>query len=130
MLAANDVHMHHGELSEPKPQVPGSGQVHKPEPSQGHRHWSWPNRLTMAGCILGSAMALWFLAMQNARVDATNYQIDRLQSQVQQQIAENASLSTTVDELKQPSRILAIALGKLHMKYTTPVQVPATSQKP
>ncbi|RIV28208.1 hypothetical protein D2Q93_03015 [Alicyclobacillaceae bacterium I2511] len=125
MLAINNAQVNHNELSQP--QLPEHNPVRKHVSSH---YWSWPNRLSMAGCIMGSAAVLWFLAMQNARIDATNYQIDRLQSQVRHQVAENASLSTTVDELKQPSRILAIALGKLHMKYTTPVQVPISSQQP
>jgi cell division protein FtsL len=55
-----------------------------------------------------------------------NHSVASLQAKVTQVSAQNAALTTQVDELKRPSRILSIALNQLHMKYANPVNIPAT----
>jgi hypothetical protein len=90
---------------------------------QPTRGMSLGNRISMFACVLACAASTWFVAVQGGKIDGINYNIDRLQGQIQQAKAENASLSVSVDALKEPSRILRIALNLLHEDYANPVQL-------
>ncbi|KPV45313.1 hypothetical protein [Alicyclobacillus ferrooxydans] len=85
------------------------------------------NMASMWFCIGVAVAAFWFIASFGAKIDATNYQIDNLQTQIKAQTAENASLTASVARLKEPSRILSIALGAGE-KYANPVTITATSK--
>lgn len=87
------------------------------------------DRVSISAAILVSAIAVWSIATVGAKIDAVNYSVDHLQVAVQKAAAENASLTAQVDQLSQPSRILAIA-GKLGMQYKNPVQVAAQTSQP
>lgn len=91
------------------------------------REMSLRDRIVISAAVAVAAGAVWFLASVGARIDRLNYSIDNLQNQVQQSTAENASLNAQVDQLSQPSRILSIALNKLHLQYKNPIQVGSQS---
>jgi|GEM_PF-6428489 len=99
------------------------------QPRQQTRTKSFFDKVSMFGCIAVTVAAFWFLAGNSAKVDAMNQSLAKMQSTISQVSAENAALQTKVDELRRPSRILSIALGQLHMKYATPVNIntPATA---
>lgn len=97
---------------------------------QQPKEMSLGDRIVIFSAVAISAVSVWFIASVGARIDGLNYSIDNLQSQVQKDAANNASLNAQVDQLSQPSRILSIALGSLHMQYKSPVQVGAPSASP
>lgn len=85
------------------------------------------NLISMWSCILFCGAVFWFIAGQGAKIDAVNYQIDNLTTQIQQKSAENASLTTKVDALMQPARILDFAkrIGMINAQTTV---IPTGSQ--
>lgn len=85
------------------------------------------NLISMWACILFCGAVFWFIAGQGAKIDAVNYQIDNLTTQIQQKSAENASLTTKVDALMQPARILDFAkrIGMINAQTTV---IPTGSQ--
>ncbi|WP_067620731.1 septum formation initiator family protein [Alicyclobacillus acidiphilus] len=85
----------------------------------------WANGISLAVCCLLAFAAVWMVASKGAEVYALNQKNVQLQTEIQQQQAINATLSTQVDELKQPSRILEEA-NKLGMQYKTPIEIPST----
>lgn len=91
------------------------------------KEMSLRDRLVIYAAVAVSTVALWYVASAGAKIDQLNYNIDNLQGQVQQAVADNASLTAQVDKLSQPSRILNIALGSLHMQYKNPIQVGSSS---
>ncbi|GMA49178.1 hypothetical protein GCM10025857_05350 [Alicyclobacillus contaminans] len=102
---------HHGAL-------PGDG-AH----SRAQARQAWKGALGWVCCVATCVGAGWFVAAKGAEIDQLSYQVDHMQAQIQKTQAENASLSSTVDELLRPARILGIALGRLHMQYANPVQI-------
>ena len=64
-----------------------------------------------------------FLVNQYASLVANNYHLQAMEAQAVQQQAIDASLQSTVYQLSAPTRILAIAEGKLKMQPATPVTV-------
>lgn len=82
------------------------------------------NMISMWASVAVAVAAFWYIAGFGARIDSTNYQIDRLQSQIKVQTAENASLNAKVNTLKQPSRILQFALNHGY-GYANPVTISA-----
>ncbi|QSO49463.1 hypothetical protein [Alicyclobacillus mengziensis] len=82
---------------------------------------------SMWACVIAGVAVFWFIATMGARIDAANYKIDNLQSQIQSQTAENASLTAKVDQLKEPSRLLQQAL-KDGAHYANPVTIVTGSQ--
>lgn len=92
-----------------------------------HPHTSKMNLVSLWGCILLGGALFWWIAGQGAKIDAANYQIDHLQTAIQQQQAENASLTTQVDSLLQPSRILSIAT-QLGAHYASPKTIVVKSK--
>ncbi|QSO53882.1 hypothetical protein JZ785_08810 [Alicyclobacillus curvatus] len=78
--------------------------------------------VSMWACIIAGVAAFWFIATMGARIDAANYKIDNLQSQIQSQAALNASLTAKVDQLKEPSLLLQKAL-KDGAHYANPVTI-------
>jgi cell division protein FtsL len=85
------------------------------------------DRLSLGVCLVTCVGAGWFIASTGARIDKLSYSVDSMQTQIQKTQAENASLTSKVDELMRPSRILGIALGRLHMQYADPVQIQSGS---
>lgn len=85
------------------------------------------NRLSLAVCCLVAFCAVWMVATKAATIFELNQNNVRLQDQIQQQQAVNASLKEQVDQLERPSRILNDALNKYHMQYKTPIMIPSTS---
>ncbi|MCL6453078.1 MAG: septum formation initiator family protein [Alicyclobacillus sp.] len=85
------------------------------------------NAVSLWGCILLCAAVFWWLAGQGAKMDSANYRIDRLQSQIAQQQAENASLTTQVNSLEAPARILQIAT-QMGGKYESPTTIQVQSK--
>ncbi len=81
------------------------------------------NRLSIILCVALAVSALWFVSAKGAEIYSLSYANVKLQTQIQKMTASNASLTAQVDELERPSRILNIALGKLHMQYANPVRI-------
>ena len=81
------------------------------------------NRLSMVLCVAIALGALWVVCAKGALIYSLSYGNVRLQTQIQKVAADNATLTAQVDELERPSRILDIALGKLHMSYANPVRI-------
>ena len=69
-----------------------------------------------------------FLVNQYATLVANNYRLQAMEAQATQQQAVNASLESTVYQLSAPTRILAIAEGKLKMQPATPVTVASSGR--
>ncbi|GGI97110.1 hypothetical protein GCM10010885_03360 [Alicyclobacillus cellulosilyticus] len=82
-------------------------------------------RVSMFLCIGGATAALWFLAVNGARIDALNDHIAALKAQKANLAAVNAALTAQADTLAQPSRILDVAMHRLHMHYATPIAIQA-----
>lgn len=81
------------------------------------------NKVSMVLCVAIALSALWFVCAKGALIYSMSYGNVKLQTQIQKMAADNASLTAQVDELERPSRILNIALGKLHMQYANPVRI-------
>ena len=81
------------------------------------------NRVSMILCIAVALGALWSVCARGAMIYSTSYGNVKLQTQIQKMSADNAARTAQVDELERPSRILNIALGKLHMQYANPVRI-------
>lgn len=81
------------------------------------------NKLSMVLCVAVALGALWFVCAKGALIYSLSYGNVRLQTQIQKMAADNATLTAQVDELERPSRILDIALNKLHMYYANPVRI-------
>jgi cell division protein FtsL len=96
--------------------------------NQRPKHVFW-QRASIVGCILTCSAVFWMIANNGAKIDSMNYSIDKMQSQIQKASAENASLTSQVDNLQRPERILGIATGPLHMQYASPVHIQASSSQ-
>jgi cell division protein FtsB len=79
--------------------------------------------------ILLAASSVWFLTNRDAKIHSLDYSIDQLQGQVQQMNAANAWMSAQVDEMQEPTHILNIAVGQLHMQFAAPVHISADSNQ-
>ncbi|MCL6637742.1 MAG: cell division protein FtsL [Alicyclobacillus sp.] len=115
MLAMN-LRPRHEQLA---PAEPSRKPVAQPRP-QAFSWWDW---ISTCGCLLVSLLVLWHVASTSAQIATLNTQVDQLQQQIRQVSADNASLTAQVDTLSKPSRILQIAVNKLHMKYTAPLEI-------
>ncbi|MBX5435594.1 MAG: septum formation inhibitor [Alicyclobacillaceae bacterium] len=102
--------------------TPGQGTA--PRPSARAARW---NRVSAVLCIAFGTAVMWAVAGQAAAVERINDHIGQLRSEIAKTEAVNASLTAQVDQLTRPSRILGIAMGRLHMRYANPVQIPAGS---
>jgi len=87
------------------------------------RGLSWTDKFAIAASIAFCMSAGWYVAGAGAKIDLLNASIDRIQTQIQRTAADNASLSTQVDELKSPSRILGIVMGRFKGQFAHPVQI-------
>lgn len=94
-------------------------------PQSQRKQSQWLNRVSFAACCLISFAAVWLVASKGASIYRLNDANIQLQTQIQQQQASNAALSTVVAQLKEPSRILNVAMNQLHMQYKTPVVIPS-----
>lgn len=83
------------------------------------------NRISLGVCCAISFSIVWMVASKGATVYQESFQNTKLQTQVNEQSATNATLNATVAQLKRPSRILQEALNKLHMQYKKPLTIPA-----
>lgn len=92
------------------------------------RTWSLFDKVSAVVCLCLCVGTAWFIADRGAAISRLNYQVDQMETQIRQVQAENQTLANQVDQLMRPSRILGIALGKLHMQYAQPVQIPAGHQ--
>lgn len=90
--------------------------------SQGAK---WLNRMSLSACCILSFVAVWMVATKGADVYRLNGANMQMQNQISQQSALNATLSTKVAQLEQPSRILNVAINHLHMQYKTPLVIPS-----
>ncbi|WDL97451.1 hypothetical protein [Alicyclobacillus sp. ALC3] len=79
--------------------------------------------VSLFGSIVLCAAAGWMLASMSARVATVNAQVVQLQSQIQQVSAVNASYSASLNQLTQPTRILALAAAN-GLKPGQPVTIP------
>ncbi len=104
------------------------GQQHERKQPQVRQRLSLRDRVSVFTCLAVCVGTVWFIANQGAKIDQLNYNIDKMQSQIQTVQAENQSLANQVDQLMRPSRILDIALNRLHMKYADPVQIPDSTK--
>jgi cell division protein FtsL len=104
------------------------GQQHERKQSQVRQRMSLRDRISVFTCLALCVGTVWFIADQGAKIDQLNYSIDKMQTQIQTVQAENQSLANQVDQLMRPSRILDIAVNRLHMKYADPVQIPETTK--
>lgn len=95
--------------------------------SAERNQYSIANRISMLCCIVVCAGIAWLVATTSAKINALNYDVYRLQTQIQKAAATNADLTAQVDKLSQPARILEIAKNRLHMTYANPVQIGAGS---
>jgi cell division protein FtsL len=95
-----------------------------PRLSRGLSRW---DKVSIALSFALCTGMLWFLGAQAAAVLRLNDEIASLQQQIRTVQADNAALAEKVDELSQPSRILDIALNKLHMRYAQPIAIPASN---
>ncbi|WAH35539.1 septum formation initiator family protein [Alicyclobacillus dauci] len=86
------------------------------------------NRISLGFCCVASFVAVWLVANSGAAVYKASYENTRLQTQIQQQSAINATLDANVAQLKQPARILREAT-KLGMQSTKPTVIPVPSGK-
>lgn len=86
----------------------------------------WANRLSLSACCIVSFGAVWMVATKGADVYRLNDTNMQLQTQISQQSALNATLSTKVAQLEQPSRILDVAINQYHMQYKTPLIIPSS----
>jgi cell division protein FtsL len=93
------------------------------------RQYSITNRISMLLCIGICAGIAWFIATTSAKINALNYDVYRLQTQIQKAAATNADLMAQVDKLSQPARIMEIAKNRLHMTYANPVQIGSSSSE-
>ncbi len=100
---------------------------HNQQQTKAHTRSALRDRLSLGLCLVTCVGVGWFIASTGAQIDKLSYSVDNMQTQIQKVQGENASLMSQVDELLQPSRILGIALGRLHMQYADPVQVPSGS---
>jgi cell division protein FtsL len=104
------------------------GQEHERKRAQTRPRVSLRERISAFACLALCVGTVWYIADQGAKIDQMNYNIDKMQSKLQMMRAENQALANQVDQLMRPSRILDIALNKLHMKYADPVQIPDTTK--
>jgi cell division protein FtsL len=81
------------------------------------------NKLSMVLCVAVALGAMWVVCTKGALIYSLSYGNVKLQTQIQKMAADNATLTAQVDELERPSRILNVALGKLHMHYANPVRI-------
>ncbi|GMA61845.1 hypothetical protein NZD89_19195 [Alicyclobacillus fastidiosus] len=87
-------------------------------------------RVSLGLCCTVSFVAVWVVAAKGASVYSMSYQNSRLQSQIQQQEADNATLSAQVAKEKDPSNILskAKALGMQKQSKTVTIPTQATGK--
>ena len=93
----------------------------------GHQTVNAPRRNPMGkvSFILSAVIAFsvaWMVARTNAQIYGLNYHNVHLQMQIQKLSAQNASLTSEVDTLSAPSRILSKAMQD-HMQYANPIQI-------
>ncbi len=81
------------------------------------------NRISMVMCIVVAIGAVWFVCAQGAQIYNLSYGNVKLQSQMQELAANNASLTAQMDGLEKPSRILGVAMNKYHMQYANTVRI-------
>jgi cell division protein FtsL len=104
------------------------GHVQEQRRTQARPRVSLRERISAFACLALCVGTVWYIADQGAKIDQMNYNIDKMQSKLQMMQAENQALANQVDQLMRPSRILDIALNKLHMQYANPVQIPDTTK--
>lgn len=80
--------------------------------------------LALVAVLLATALG-FFVVSQYAAIMVNNYEIESLQSDLQQQNALNASLQGKVSQLSSPTRVLNYAENVLKMRPATPVIVGA-----
>ncbi|MBX6352177.1 MAG: septum formation initiator family protein [Thermoflavifilum sp.] len=97
-------------------------------PAQTQHAWTRRDKLTVGVSFAVCVAVLWFLAAQAAAMWRLNDQVSQLQRQIRTAQAQNVQLTTQVDQLSQPSRILDIALNKLHMRYAQPISISQESR--
>lgn len=85
------------------------------------------NGISLFTCCVASFVSVWLVATKGADLYKLSYANTNLQSQIKQQSAENATLNADVDQLKQPSRILKVAMNELHMQYKKPLLIPSSA---
>ncbi len=78
--------------------------------------------LALVAVLLATALG-FFVVSQYAAIMVNNYEIESLQSNLQQQDALNASLQGKVSQLSSPTRVLNYAENVLKMRPATPVIV-------
>lgn len=83
------------------------------------------NGISLFVCCAISFASVWYVASKGAQVYRISYANTRLQTKINQQDAKNAALSAQVDQLKQPSRILRMAMA-FHMEFKKPLIIPST----
>ncbi|MFB5191608.1 hypothetical protein [Alicyclobacillus fastidiosus] len=81
-------------------------------------------RISLGLCCTVSFVAVWLVAAKGASEYSMSYQNSRLQTQIQQQEADNANVSSQVAKEKDPANILAKAKALGMQKQSKTVTIP------